>query len=127
MKPRLLANENFPAPSVAALRQAGFDVLDIGEDSAGMVDPGVLARARSEGRWLLTFDTDYGELLFARRLPPPPALFLLREPHYRPAEPAQWLLPLLANAADYEGMFCVITRDSVRKRPLLRAVDDGPA
>lgn len=127
MTPRLLANENFPAPAVKALRTAGFDVLDMRELGPGLVDSGVLSLARSEGRWLLTFDTDYGELLFARRLPPPPVLCLLREPRYRPAEPAEWLLPLLAAPADYEGMFCVITRDSVRKRPLLRAVHDGPA
>ena len=33
MKPKLLANENFPAPSVGYLRNCGFDVLCIAEDA----------------------------------------------------------------------------------------------
>ena len=43
---------------------------------------------------------------------------LLREPHYRPAEPAAWLLPLLARPDEIEGYFCVWRRDGMRKRPL---------
>ena len=69
MTPRLVVNENFPAPSTQVLRSAGLDVLSIGEAHQGMDDCDVLALARAQGRWLLTFDTVYTELVFHRRLP----------------------------------------------------------
>jgi predicted nuclease of predicted toxin-antitoxin system len=61
---QLLANENFPLVSVQLLRQANYDVASITEDSPGIEDPEVLARAVDEQRIILTFDRDYGELIF---------------------------------------------------------------
>ncbi len=117
--PALIVNENFPAPSTRVLRAAGVDVLAIAEAHAGIPDERVLALARDMQRWLVTFDTDYADLLFRQRLPPPPAVLLLREPRYRPDEPAEWVLALTAIPAEVDGLFCVVTRERVRKRPLL--------
>lgn len=119
MTPLLLVNENFPAPSTRALRSAGLDVLAIAEEHAGMIDRDVFALARSEGRWLLTFDTDYAELVFRNRLPAPPAVVLLRESHYRPSEPAEWILRIVVSPSAVEGCFCVLSRSRLRKRSLL--------
>ena len=63
MKPRLLANENFPAPSVQVLRSRGYDVVAVAERGAALGDTGVLALAEAEQRWIVTFDRDYGELI----------------------------------------------------------------
>jgi predicted nuclease of predicted toxin-antitoxin system len=57
-----LANENFPLPSVRLLRQAGYDVASITEDSPGIEDSEVLTRAANEQQVVITFDRDYGEL-----------------------------------------------------------------
>jgi uncharacterized protein with PIN domain len=46
-----------------ALRTEGFDVLSISELSPGISDDVVLKLARDQGRILLTFDRDYGELV----------------------------------------------------------------
>ena len=59
MNPRLLVNENFPAPSVAWLRHLGYDVYFVTEPGKGLTDREVLAIAVSEQRWVLTFDRDY--------------------------------------------------------------------
>ena len=114
-----LANENFPLPSIRLLRQAGYDVAAIMEDSAGASDTVVLARAASEQRIILTFDRDYGELLYRLRLPPPPGLAYFRLDPLSPIEPAEILLRLLAapNVA-LEGKFTVIERPTIRQRPL---------
>ena len=82
----------------------------------------MLALARKEGRWLVTFDRDYGELLFARNHEPPPAVILLRVPSYRPDEPAAWLEYLLIEPENLLGRFTVFTGKSVRSRPLLQRV-----
>lgn len=119
MNIRLLLNENFPTPSVPLLRDAGFDVLAIAESLAGMADADVLALAVRERRWLITFDRDYGELLFARSHPAPPAVILLRVPSYRPTEPAQWIIKLAHNGQDCIGRFIVFDGSTIRSRPLL--------
>lgn len=61
---RLLANENFPGPAIRLLRERGIDVVWVAERMPAATDAEVLACARAEGRWLLTFDRDYGELVF---------------------------------------------------------------
>ncbi len=119
MKVRWLVNENFPAPSVAIMRASGHDVLSIAESHSGDDDIEVLALARKEGRWLVTFDQDYGELLFARHYAPPPAVILLRVPSYRPEEPAVWLEHLLREPNGLLGKFTVLTGTTVRSRPFL--------
>lgn len=78
MKPRLLANENFPAPSIRLLRDGGYDVAAVAEGRGGLLDADVLGLAVEEKRWVLTFDRDYGELIFARGFAAPPAVVLFR-------------------------------------------------
>lgn len=118
----LLLDENFPAPAVRRLRDAGHDIVDGATDCQAWPDERVLARAVTERRWLITFDRDYGDLVFKRRLPAPPVIVLLREAHYRPSEPADWLLPLLDEAERHVGRFLVVTRDKLRWRALLESV-----
>uniref|UniRef100_E6QU44 DUF5615 domain-containing protein n=1 Tax=mine drainage metagenome TaxID=410659 RepID=E6QU44_9ZZZZ len=119
---RWLVNENFPAPSVMVLRAKGHDVLYIADEHSGDADTDVLALARNEGRWLVTFDRDYSELLFARNCAAPPAVILLRVPSYRPEEPAAWLELLLREPEKLLGKFTVFTGKTVRSRPLLSQV-----
>jgi predicted nuclease of predicted toxin-antitoxin system len=119
---KLLLDENFPAPAARRLGEYGVDVLAIRDACPGWLDEAVLALAVAEQRWIITFDRDYGDLVFKMSLPPPPAIVLLREPHYRPAEPADWVLSLLVQPDIYLGRFVVFTRDKVRVRAMLKAV-----
>lgn len=118
MKPRLLANENFPAPSIQILRDRGYDVAALAESDSNPGDPQVLALATAEQRWILTFDRDYGELIFARGLAAPPAVFLFRMRSYRPESPRQVLAGLLDAGGEFEGYFVLVEDAGQRKRPL---------
>ncbi|MBI4741635.1 MAG: DUF5615 family PIN-like protein [Betaproteobacteria bacterium] len=119
---KLLLDENFPAPAARLLGVSGLDVLAVRDACPGWVDEEVLALAVAEQRWIITFDRDYGDLVFKMNFTPPPAIVLLREPHYRPAEPANWVLSLLVQPEIYLGRFVVFTRDKVRARPMLKAL-----
>jgi predicted nuclease of predicted toxin-antitoxin system len=119
-RPAWLLNENVPAPAVARLRAAGWDVLAIAESHASLADTAVLALARTEQRWLATFDRDYGELVFRRRLSPPPVVLLLRVASYRPEEPAAWIEGLYAAGQLQPGCFHIFDGDTVRRRSLLQ-------
>jgi predicted nuclease of predicted toxin-antitoxin system len=68
---RFLADENFPAAAVVAIRQAGHDIVWIAAAAPGESDANVLAWAARDGRVLLTFDKDFGELAKVSRLPNP--------------------------------------------------------
>ncbi len=67
---KLLANEIFPLASVKYLIGKGFDVVAIGIDFAGYEDTEVMDLAQKEQRIILTFDRDYGELIFKHHYHP---------------------------------------------------------
>ncbi len=75
---RVLANENFPQKAVTASRGAGHDVLWVRTEMPGASDDEIIARAASENRLLLTFDTDFGELAYRRGLSPAAGVILFR-------------------------------------------------
>ncbi len=116
---RFLANENFPGDSIRRLRQAGHDIAAVTEDSPGNSDSEVLSRAAAEDRIVLTFDRDYGELIYRLKLPTPVGVLYFRFDPLTPEEPAEHLLRLLT----VEGLslgrkFTVVERERVRQRPL---------
>ena len=75
---RFLADENFPGAAVISLREAGHDVASIAADAPSSPDRDVLARASTDGRVLLTFDKDFGELAFRAHLPADCGVILFR-------------------------------------------------
>lgn len=114
---RLLADENIPSACVLALRTAGFDVEAVSARMRGASDGQVLAAAREEGRWLLTFDRDYGELIFHRGLAPPPGVLYLRFVPESPEAPARAVLAALSHLRG-DGLFVVVASDgSLRSLP----------
>lgn len=116
---RFLANENFPLPSMKLLRQAGYELASVTEDSPGIEDAQVLSRAADEQRVILTFDRDYGELIYRLRLPSPKGVLYLRFRPHTPEEPAVLLLNLLqTEGLQFEGRFTVVDRDQIRQRLL---------
>ena len=118
MSVALLANENWPRPALLALRAAGLDVEAVAETMPSASDAQVLRHAAAQGRWVLTFDRDYGELIFARSVPPPPAIVFLRQGAYAPDWPAQVVLDLLPRADWVAGHLVVVSGRALRRRPL---------
>jgi len=113
-----LADENIPLTSVKLLRQAGHDIASISESQPGLPDHKVLELAHRKELALLTFDRDFGELIFRQRLPCPPAVVYLRFVPANPGEPAQVVQAMLECLETLEGQFIVLDRDSFRKRAL---------
>lgn len=97
--PALLANENVPQPAVRVLRDAGVSVVSVAEVMPSASDRAVLAYAREHALWVLTFDRDYGELVFAREVAPPPGIVFVRQSP-QPAEAfGRAVLALLSDPA----------------------------
>jgi predicted nuclease of predicted toxin-antitoxin system len=120
VKPPLLVNENFPAPSLKALRAFGFDVIAVSEVMPGATDRAVLEYARTLNRWLITFDRDYGELVFMRELLPPPAIIFIRQEPIPPDAPATWVANLLSDSSLESGYFVTLGSKTIRRRLMPR-------
>lgn len=114
----LLADENVPRPTVLRLRGAGFDVVHISEDHAGIRDEEVLALTRSQRRIILIVDRDFGELIFLHGRSAPPAIIYLRMPMPDPDAPAVIVIDLLSRRGWVDGYFVTVTRHGFQRRRL---------
>ena len=112
-----LANENFPRPSIIILRENGFDVKSIQEKYAGISDDEVMKIASELNLIILTFDSDYGELIFRYAKNNPPSVIYFREKGQSPTFAADKLISLLNNSKiNIQHSFTVIETNAVRQR-----------
>jgi predicted nuclease of predicted toxin-antitoxin system len=112
---RILANENVPGPAVEALRAAGHDVTWVVEGPRGADDPVVVKQAAAQGRLILTFDKDFGELVYRGGMEASAGVVLLRITTRSPEEAADRILrELTAHADELPGHFTVVSDKKVR-------------
>jgi predicted nuclease of predicted toxin-antitoxin system len=112
-----LANENFPRPSILFLREHGYNVLSIQEAHQGISDNEVMLIAKEQNLIILTFDRDYGELIFRYAIENPPSVVYFRSKGDGPLFVGQILHDLLlSNQIDISAAFTVIDKSSIRQR-----------
>ncbi|MBA4410833.1 MAG: DUF5615 family PIN-like protein [Bacteroidota bacterium] len=114
---KLLANENFPESSVKILENAGYDIIAVGHDFAGILDSEIIELAINEHRTIITFDRDYGELIFKKGYRPKAGVIYLRWENFQPNEPGEYLIEFFKSKdIQLEGMLTVIGLDNIRQR-----------
>ncbi|HWF45302.1 MAG TPA: DUF5615 family PIN-like protein [Candidatus Kapabacteria bacterium] len=114
---RFLADENFPIDSVRTLRAAGFSVQSIQESTPSNSDEDILDLAVQSNSILLTFDRDFGTLIYHKALQSPHGVVYFRTPFSDSVEPAQLLLKLMESYT-LDHMFTVLKGHEVRQRSL---------
>ena len=103
--------------SVAILRRLGYDVASIGEDDPSISDEAVMKIAIAQDRTILTFDRDYGELIFKHGFRPPKGVIYLRTDPYNPTFPAEIAHQLISKSAlEIAGILTVVSENKVRQR-----------
>jgi predicted nuclease of predicted toxin-antitoxin system len=114
-----LANENVPFATIRTLQAAGFDVVSVAENFPSIKDEAVILFASTQKRVIITFDSDYGELIFKQRLNFDAGLIYFRIQNFSPERPAEILLRfLLHNDLQFEGYFTVFDENRIRQRKL---------
>jgi predicted nuclease of predicted toxin-antitoxin system len=114
---RLLANENFPLTSVKILEKAGYDIIYAGLDFKGILDIEVIDIAIKDERTIITFDRDYGELIFKKGYRPKSGVIFLRWDNFQPDEPGKYLVELFeTKEITYDSRLTVITEKNIRQR-----------
>ncbi len=102
---------------MAGLRKRGHIVEALAESAPATADDAILARA-DIGAWvLLTYDRDFGELIFNRGMPCPTGVVYSRLERPKP-EVLLERLDALVEAGVIVGQFIVIDRNAERSRPL---------
>jgi|SRR5215216_7130209 len=115
---RFLANENILGEAVSALATAGHDIVWVRTAAPGCKGEDILAWAVRQGRILLTFDQDFGELAWRAGLPAGCGIVLFRMPMSAPAEVGITLATRLGERTDWTGHFSVIQPGRIRMRLL---------
>lgn len=115
---KFLANENMPADAVRAAQAAGMDLVWVRDTMPGATDEAVLATAVAEGRVLVTFDKDFGELVFDLGRTASPGIILLRPRLRSPAFVASFTVTVLHQPISWGSHFCVAQEGRIRVVPL---------
>jgi len=114
---KFLANENVPLKSVNYLLSKGFDIKAISIFSPGITDREVMEIAIAEQRTIITFDRDYGELIFKNDYRPGAGVILLRLDEFQPETAGQLVEMLFSNNEfNPEGALSVIDSHGIRQR-----------
>ena len=115
---RLLADENIPHLAVELLRSMGHDVLSISESAPSICDEDVIVLAEDEGRILLTFDKDFGEIAYNWKPRPSCGIILFRIPLRSADYIAKMIVEVLDSRCDWQGNFSVVEPGRIRLRQL---------
>jgi hypothetical protein len=112
----LCANENISEDCIVKLRQNGHDVLWIRESAPGSPDESVLERAHRENRVLITFDKDFGRLVFQRGARASHGVILFRILQGSSVVGAERICAALDSRDDWSGHFSVVDDFGIRMR-----------
>jgi predicted nuclease of predicted toxin-antitoxin system len=114
---KLLANENIPLASVQYLIAEGLDIKSVGKEFKGISDREVIQLAIEEERTIITFDRDYGDLIFGHGYKPPCGVIYLRWKTFNPDDPGKYIASVIMKSQiDFSYALTVIDEDSIRQR-----------
>jgi len=114
---KFLANENVPVSSVNYLKSKGYDITSIGVDEAGVSDQQVMDIATKQDRTIITYDSDYGELIFKYGFKPNAGVIFIRQQPTEPLETAKIIEQLTSNTTlSFERTLTVVDSNSLRQK-----------
>lgn len=96
-------------------------MLWIREAAPGIFDTDVLVRSHGENRLLITFDKDFGELVFKRGAKASHGIVLFRITQPTAAIVAARVAAVLSSRDDWASHFSVVEEFAIRMRPLPHA------
>jgi len=111
-----LANENIPQKSVIYLKEKGHDVKSISKSSPGITDIEVLNIAKKEERIIVTFDRDYGYLIYKENIDFKNGIIYFRYIPSNPVKLGEVLVNLINSGVYFEEYFTIINNESIRQK-----------
>ena len=121
---RFLLDVNVGRRVADALEAKGYDVVRAALTNGLAEDPDILAQAVEGERILITYDRDFSELVFSRRMATPPAIIYLRYRSRDVDDAIARLMPVL----DFDRLvhhMTVIDERRVRRTPFPTGSNDN--
>ncbi len=113
-----LLNENIPLEVVGKLRDE-IELIWVKDWKPAARDEEILAFAAKSDHIIVTFDKDFGELIFHKKYPIPKGVILLRFPPKSPKYILKKIRELLTDPdLDFENHFASVSEYEIRFRPL---------
>lgn len=113
---KFLADENFPLSSYQFLKDKGWNIEHIGLTNSSISDYDVMQLSIKQKRIIITFDSDYGELVFKKGYLPLGVIYL-RMQNFTPSYPGEFLYDLIENSElVFISYFTVIEKNQIRQR-----------
>jgi predicted nuclease of predicted toxin-antitoxin system len=113
-----LANENIPLKTCEELKNEGINILSVREIEPGATDEKVIQLAKEDDRILITFDKDFGKLVFKLKQMVK-GVILLRFSPVSPSIISENIKKLLVmKNIKLEGHFTVVGVGKIRSIPL---------
>jgi len=109
-----LADENIPLSVIQQLRKEGYSIISVIEEFKSSSDKKIVELS-SKNEWIIiTFDKDFGELIYKQESNKPFGIILLRVTPKSPKYILQILEWLLGTSISFEGNFIIVKEDKVR-------------
>lgn len=118
MVDRFFADENFPRHVIIWLAQSGQDVLHAADLHAGWKDRELLRLAQEQDRIFLTFEGDFGELVFRHKVKAHCGVVLFRLGQLSTGTRRIVLRSFFEAAPILRGFFTVVSPGRYRRIPL---------
>jgi predicted nuclease of predicted toxin-antitoxin system len=114
---QFIADENIPKETVDLLKKQGVDIVSITKFASGLSDQEVLNLANENGRIVITFDKDFGQLIFKEKRKTK-GLILLRFAPKTPQQIAKRIQQVLTISINMENSVITVKKDSIRVTPV---------
>jgi len=86
-------------------------------DNPGITDAEIMTIAINEERTIMTFDRDYGELIFRYNYKPQKGVIYLRLDEFQPQEPGMIIEDIITNKEiDFTRALTVVDKNGIRQR-----------
>lgn len=112
---KFLADENIPSKAVHRLQKDGIDIIHVNNIKYGLADNHVLKVAYKEKRILVTFDKEFGYLVFRKKMKSF-GVILLRFIPLSPEHVANRINELIKEKLRFENNFMVVEEEKIRIR-----------
>ena len=113
-----IADENMPRNVIKFLRMQGFEVISVFETMRGVKDTEILSYAVEHKLIIITFDRDFGDLIFRDNSIKPIGVVLFRFKDLLPIYAGEILMTVLQNGTSLVPFFTVISDDTIRQKLL---------
>ncbi|MDP3728329.1 MAG: DUF5615 family PIN-like protein [bacterium] len=110
---KFLADENIPLKVISNLLRDRIDIIAVAEKSARIKDEEILELAKKEGRVIITFDKDFGELVFRKKRETNGVILLQLHPQTQ--EKTEMILKKVCSLnIDFSSSFCIVKESRIK-------------